>query len=151
MRIRRSAPIRTPFIFPRSSSRVTSERSKLISNTSYYRRGGDRLRRHALQSRLLSDATDLGGSNQGDVAVFPTPFQAGCPFPLLDGSGTASAGRAISNYRAPASVDNDQHNFTQEVRLQSADPTAPLIWTTGIFFASDRQQYLEQIHDPVAQ
>ena len=34
------------------------------------------------------------------------------------------------------------------MRLQSSDPTARLIWTTGIFFAANRQNYLEQIHDP---
>ena len=54
-----------------------------------------------------------------------------------------------TNYRAPASVDNVQQNIVQEVRLQSADLTAPLIWTTGVFSAENRQDYLEQIHDPL--
>jgi len=35
------------------------------------------------------------------------------------------------------------------VRLLSADPSAKFIWTTGVFFSSDRQSYLEQIHDPM--
>src|SRR4029077_10656791 len=56
---------------------------------------------------------------------------------------------AASNYRSPASVDNYQQNITQEIRLQSNDPAARLIWTTGVFFNDNRQRYLEQIHDPM--
>src|SRR5207302_1314401 len=51
----------------------------------------------------------------------------------------------------PATVDNGQQNITQEIRLQSADPNARLLWTTGAFFAENRQSYLEQIHDPMLQ
>src|SRR5208282_2380878 len=40
-------------------------------------------------------------------------------------------------------------NISEEVRLLSSDPTAKLIWTTGVFFSSNRQTYLEQIHDPM--
>src|SRR5256885_7969279 len=36
-------------------------------------------------------------------------------------------------------------------RSQSADPNARLLWTTGVFFAENRQTYLEQIHDPMLQ
>ena len=53
------------------------------------------------------------------------------------------------NYRSPASIDNYQQNITQEIRLQSNDPAARLIWTTGVFFNDNRQRYLEQIHDPM--
>ena len=51
-------------------------------------------------------------------------------------------------YRAQGSVNNRQQNFTQEIRLQSNDANAQLLWTTGLFYASNRQQYLEQIIDP---
>jgi iron complex outermembrane recepter protein len=121
----------------------------LISNTSYYHRKEETGYDGTLYNLgFYQTQPTLSEANQGDVAVFPTPFQPGFPFPLLDGSGLHLPS-SIANYRAPASVDNDQQNFTEEVRLQSADPTARLIWTTGIFFASDRQQYLEQIHDPL--
>jgi iron complex outermembrane receptor protein len=121
----------------------------LISNTSYYHRKEETGYDGTLYNLgFYQTQPTAAEANQGDVAVFPTPFQPGFPFPLLDGSGLHLPS-SIANYRAPASVDNDQQNFTQEVRLQSADPTARLIWTTGIFFASDRQQYLEQIHDPL--
>src|SRR5450755_892869 len=70
-------------------------------------------------------------------------------FPLLDGSGVhLPAG--LTDYRAPASVTNQQSNFTQEFRLQSTDPTARLSWTAGVFYSLDRQFSLEEIHDPMA-
>ena len=42
-----------------------------------------------------------------------------------------------------------QQNFTQEIRLQSSDPNARLLWTAGVFLSENRQTYLEQIHDPL--
>jgi iron complex outermembrane receptor protein len=70
-------------------------------------------------------------------------------FPLLDGSGVhLPAG--LTNYRAPASVTNQQENITQEFRVQSTDPDARLSWTAGVFYSLDRQFSLEEIHDPMA-
>ena len=43
---------------------------------------------------------------------------------MLDSNRRAPARRASTNYRSPASVDNGQQNFTQEIRLQSNDPAA---------------------------
>jgi iron complex outermembrane recepter protein len=66
---------------------------------------------------------------------------------LLDGTGLHLPPGA-TNFRAPATVENDQQNIIQELRLQSAERNARLVWTTGFFFAENRQKYLEQIHDP---
>jgi len=70
-------------------------------------------------------------------------------FPLLDGNGVhLPAG--LTNYRAPASVTNQQENVSEEVRLQSNDNTARLTWTVGAFYSINRQFSLEEIHDPMA-
>ena len=50
---------------------------------------------------------------------------------------------------SPSTVDNGQINITQEIRLQSNDPSSRFVWTTGLFFTDNRQTYLEQIHDPM--
>ena len=76
-------------------------------------------------------------------------------FPLLDGSGVHLPPGLISqgglqDYRSPASVTNQQRNFSQEFRLQSVDPTARLAWTAGVFYSLNRQSSLEEIHDPNA-
>ena len=70
-------------------------------------------------------------------------------FPLLDGSGVHLP-PGLQNYRAPASVTNQQSNMTQEFRLQSTDPASRLGWTAGVFYSLDRQYSLEEIHDPMA-
>jgi iron complex outermembrane recepter protein len=102
----------------------------LISNTSYYHR---------------REETGYDGTLY-NLGFYQTFF--GGTFPLLDGTGLHLPPGA-TNYTSPASVDNNQQNLTQEIRLQSADLTAPLIWTTGIFASVNRQSYLEQIHDPL--
>jgi iron complex outermembrane receptor protein len=77
-------------------------------------------------------------------------FPAGvAAFPLLDGSGVHLP-PGLQNYRAPGSVTNQQSNLTQELRLQSTDPTARLAWTVGAFYSLDRQFSLEEVHDPMA-
>jgi outer membrane receptor protein involved in Fe transport len=104
---------------------------KLISTTSYFHR---------------NEVSGYDGTlyNLGYYQTLGT-----VDFPLLDGSGVhLPAG--LTNYRAPASVTNQQRNFTQEFRLQSTDPTARLSWTAGVFYSLDRQFSLEEIHDPMA-
>jgi iron complex outermembrane receptor protein len=105
--------------------------AKLISNTSYYHR---------------KNTTGYDGTlyNLGFYQTLLT-----LPNLLLDGSGIHLP-PGLENYRSPASVQNGQQNITQEIRLQSTDPNARLIWTTGVFFTENRQSYLEQINDPLA-
>jgi iron complex outermembrane receptor protein len=70
-------------------------------------------------------------------------------FPLLDGNGVHLP-PGLQDYRSPATVTNEQRNFSQELRLQSTDPAARLTWTVGGFFSINRQFSLEEIHDPMA-
>ena len=105
--------------------------ARLISNTSYYHR----------KNTTGYDGTLYNlGFYQTLFPTFPSPL-------FLDGSGLHLPAGA-TDYRAPASVDNGQQNFTQEIRLQSNDPNARLTWTTGVFYGNNRQSYLEQIIDP---
>ncbi len=115
---------------------------RLISNTSYYHR---------------KDTTGYEGTEynlgfyqaQGAFPVFPvSAFLPGVAFPLLDGTGIHLPA-SVANYTSPVSIDNGQQNFVQELRLQSTDPNARFTWTTGLFFSSNRQSYLVQLHDPM--
>ncbi|MGC1523879.1 MAG: TonB-dependent receptor [Steroidobacteraceae bacterium] len=109
--------------------------AKLISNTSYFHR---------------KEETGYEGTlyNLGFYQTFFGPgFSLLQPL-MLDGDGVHLPAGA-TNYQSPASIDNFQQNITQEIRLQSNDPTSRLIWTTGVFFSENRQRYLEQIHDPL--
>jgi iron complex outermembrane recepter protein len=107
---------------------------RLISTTAYFHR----------------DETSGYDGTLYNLGYYQTLLPAGSTaFPLLDGSGVhLPAG--LQNYRSPASVTNQQRNFTQEFRLQSTDPTARLAWTVGAFYSLNRQFSLEEIHDPMA-
>ena len=114
-----------------------------ISNTSFYHR----------ENTTGYEATlyNLGyyqTQNAAPIFFYTPPPNSPwlVPYPLLDGNGLHVPGL---NYRASgSSVQNGQENLTQEFRLQSNDPDARLVWTTGIFANDNRQTYLEQIHDP---
>src|SRR5579863_10541896 len=121
---------------------------RLISNTSFYHREN--------QTGYEGTLYNLGYyQTQNAAPIFCNPaFSAICaggspwlvPFPLLDGNGLHVPGL---NYHSPSTIDNGQENLTQEIRLQSTDPAARLLWTAGVFANDNRQTYLEQIHDPM--
>jgi iron complex outermembrane recepter protein len=127
------------FYLPALNIQVDIGPVKLISTTSYFHRdetsGYDgtlyNLGYYQSQIQLYGNAAGLAA------------------FPLLDGSGVhLPAG--LTDYRAPASVTNQQRNLTQEFRVQSTDPDSRLSWTAGVFYSLDRQYSLEEIHDPMA-
>ncbi len=128
----RSAPDR--FYLPALKVEGDFGSYRLISNSSYYDR---------------KNTTGYDGTLY-NLGFYQTLFLATNPaFPLLiDGNGIHLP-PGVTDYRSPASVQNGQQNFTQEIRLQSSDPNAPLVWTTGVFYGSNRQTYLEQIYDPM--
>ncbi len=66
--------------------------------------------------------------------------------PLLNPNGLNLPG--FGRYSSPNSITNVQQNFTQELRFQSTDPDAKITWVAGIFYSKDRQESIEEIHDP---
>jgi iron complex outermembrane recepter protein len=137
-------PVPDTFYIPALKIEGDLGKVNLISNTSYYHR----------QETTGYDGTlyNLGFYQANAVPpAFPvfglSSFLPGV-FPMLDGNGLHLPAGA-TDYRSPASVANGQQGITQEVRLQSADFNAPLIWTAGLFFSYMRQSYLEQIYDPM--
>ncbi|HET7756927.1 MAG TPA: TonB-dependent receptor [Steroidobacteraceae bacterium] len=111
--------------------------AQLISNTSYYNRRN--------QDGYEGTLYNLGFYQ---AFVYLPPYPTGASYPLIDATGIHLPAGA-TDYVAPSTVDNGQINITQEIRLQSSDPNAQLVWTTGLFFSENRQSYLEQIHDPL--
>jgi outer membrane receptor protein involved in Fe transport len=120
--------------------------AELISNTSYLSRSevvngysGTLYNLSYFQSILLGGTDPLGnpcapGQCRTDL------------YPLLTHSGINLPG--LPNYLAAAPITNTQKDISQEVRLQSTDPNAPLQWVVGIFYAYNKQESKEQIHDP---
>ncbi len=113
---------------------------RFISNTSYYHREETTGYDGTLYNLGFYQSLFLYGGFNSNLTNPASNFPL-----LLDNSGLHLA--ADPSYRAPATIDNGQMNFVQELRLQSADPHAALVWTAGLFYSSNRQSYLEQLHD----
>jgi iron complex outermembrane recepter protein len=127
--------------------------TQLISNTSFYHRENQTGYEGTLynlgyyQTQNVSPIFPLpAGSNFWPGPPPPAP-PAPVPFPLLNGNGLQVPGGL--QYHSPSTIDNGQENIVQEIRLQSTDPNARLVWTAGVFANENRQTYLEQIHDPM--
>jgi len=107
----------------------------LISNTSYFKR---------------DNSTGYDGTLY-DLSYYQS-FLPGCDgcaadqYPLLTPTGVNPT---VGFYRSPSLVTNNQRNFTEELRLQSNDPTLPLSWVTGVFFQRNRQHSAEELIDPL--
>ena len=130
--------LRVPDKFYLPSLRVSGDLGpvKLIIDSSYFHR--------TETSGYEGTIYNLGFYQSS--AVFAS-VASGLPL-LLDANGVHLPAGA-TNYRSPATVDNHQQNLVEEVRLESNDPKSALSWTTGLFFSSARQSYLEQIHYPL--
>jgi outer membrane receptor protein involved in Fe transport len=128
--------------------------ASLISNTSYYTRddlsGYDGTLYNLGYYQTLATRGTVTNSTTGANQFDPfLQFANPANYPLIDQFGLHLP-PGIQNYRAPASIINEQRTFTEEVRLQSNDPTARLTWTTGVFYQFTRQVSLEEIFDPMA-
>src|SRR6516165_1933662 len=112
----------------------------LISNTSFYHRENT--------TGYEGTLYNLGYyQTQNAAPIFPLSWPWVAPYPLLDGTGLHVPDGL--QYHSPSTIDNGQENLVEEIRLQSTDPGARLVWTAGVFANENRQTYLEQIHDPM--
>jgi iron complex outermembrane receptor protein len=84
----------------------------LVSNTSFYHRKEETGYEGTLYN-LGFYQSEVFFNADGSSAL-------GGNYPLLDGNGIHLPAGA-TNYTSPASVDNGQQNFAQEIRLQSKD------------------------------
>ena len=84
-----------------------------------------------------------------NLGYYQSLFAGEPGYPVLDATGIHLPPE-LAHYRSPTSVTNQQRNFSQEIRLQSSDPNARILWTVGGFYSLNRQFSLEEIHDPMA-
>jgi outer membrane receptor protein involved in Fe transport len=55
---------------------------------------------------------------------------------------------AAQGTQAPTAWADDQENWTEEVRLESADKAARVAWTTGVFYQHAKENTIENVYDP---
>jgi iron complex outermembrane receptor protein len=130
------------FYLPALKIEADLGRVRLVSNTSYFHR--DETTGYEGTVYNLSYLQGLGWPASGTGLTFLNPAE----YPLIDTSGIHLP-PGLTNYRSPATVQNQQRSTTQEIRLESNDPTSRLTWTVGAFWQLTREVSLEEIHDPM--
>ncbi len=70
-----------------------------------------------------------------DYSTYNRAVLLGDPYPPAD-------------VRAPTQWVDEQQNWTQELRLESSDPSARLTWTAGAFAQRARENTVENVFDP---
>ena len=124
----------------------TGNAVELISNTSMFGRGehvngySGTLYNLSYFQQILLDGTDPEGNPCG-----PPQCKTNL-YPLLTPTGIDLPG--LPDYVAHANITNTQHDLTQEMRLQSTNPEAQLVWVMGVFYAANEQESKEEINDP---
>src|SRR6202034_2466165 len=135
-------PVPDRFYLPALKIEADLGPARLVSNTSYYNR--KELTGYEGTVYNLSLYQSLGWpANPADVDVNPAYY------PLIDNYGVHLP-PGLTNYRSPATVENQQSSVTQEIRLQSNDPSSRLASTAGVFWQESREVSIEQIYDPMA-
>jgi outer membrane receptor protein involved in Fe transport len=125
---------------------------EIVSNTSYFNRNqtlqdysGTLYNLSYFQSALaggtLPDYVTDCTADAGSLCATP-----GSGYPLLGAASINLPG--FGHYSSRNYVINKQDNFTQEVRVQSADPSARLTWVVGLFYTHQSQLSVERINDP---
>ncbi len=110
---------------------------RIVSNTSYFHRN----------NTTGYDGTIYNLSYY--QSLYLDEVGEGAPlYPFLTSTGI---NQALPRYLSPAVVTNTQRNFTQEVRIQSADPEARLTWVAGVFYQRNRQSSTEELVEPAVE
>ena len=112
----------------------TRDPVELISNTSYYDR----------RESNLSDYRALITNTFGPV-FWQMP---GSPYLGQSSQQILSTIFTTPGYYDNGLINNTQSNWTQEIRLQSTNPSARFTWVSGIFYADDRQLNYENNRTP---
>jgi len=107
------------FALPALAVKYDLDRVQLISNTSYY----DRREASTYDYTLY------------DISYFSP-------------GGNPNTFFSIPGYYSNSPQSNDQHNFVQEVRLQSAHPEDRLTWVAGLFYSDASQNARETVDTP---
>jgi iron complex outermembrane recepter protein len=139
-----ASPEPDAFYLPALNVQVDMGPTRLISTTSYFHRDDQSDYEGTLYN--LSYYQSLGTDGYFASAAAGNLIPG---FPLIDANGVHLP-PGLTNYRSPNTVTNEQRNFTEELRLQSADKDARVNWTVGAFVSINRQFSFEQIHDPMA-
>ena len=151
-------PVPDEYYMPSLKIESDLGRMKFVSSTSFYHR--DEVTAYQGTVYDLAYFQSLGwlplnGTAPSCGSGSTTPFDPvnGCSwYPLMDAKGIHLAGvlaaAGLSHYSTPNRMTNQQDNVTQELRLQSNDPSSRWQWTVGAFWSLAKEVSVEELNDP---
>jgi outer membrane receptor protein involved in Fe transport len=130
------------FILPVIKMDYKNDAFEVVSNTSYFKRhdisGYDgTLYDLSYYETLPLDPTCTPDDDGTDNCAYPSPL-----------SHPKGVDPSVAYYLSPSVVTNTQRIFTQELRVQSTNPAAPVTWVVGGFYQQQRQLSREELVDP---
>ncbi len=141
-------PIPDEFYLPALKIEADFAKSRFISNTSYYHRKEETGYEGTVYNLSFYQSLGWPAAYNAGTTYIPLTFTNPADYPLLDQNGVhLPAG--FTNYRSPATIENQQESVTQEFRLESTDPESRYTYTIGAFWQLSREYSLEEIHDPM--
>ena len=140
-------PVPDRYYLPALKVEVNLGHATLFSNTSYYNRHEET--GYSGTSYNLGYYQQFGFPGAAIGLGIYAPYLDPSVYPLLDYRGFHLP-PTLQSYRSPATVTNQQDSLTQEIRLQSQDPTDRWRWTVGAFYSRNLQTSIVEQYDPQA-
>ncbi len=138
-------PVSDRFALPALKVEVGLGKATLISNTSYYNRR--EVTGYDGTTYNLSFYQQFGWPAAANAFGVYVPFLDPNVYPLVSDRGI-NLPAALQGYRSNSTVTNLQNTFTQELRVQSQDPSSRWRWTVGAFYSRSRQKSVVEQYDP---
>ncbi len=137
------------FVLPTLTIRYEFDNLRLTAVASYYERhervnGYNGTLYDLSYFQQLIDPSQPGGPI--DPAGAPCPACRSDLFPLLQPAGMNLPGALP--FQVNSQIFNAQFYYTQEVRLESSDPDAPITWLVGAFHAEQKGHSTDRAVDP---
>jgi iron complex outermembrane recepter protein len=135
--------------------------TRVIANSSYYHRREETAYQGTVYDLGFFQTlgwpsnpdTNYTGPNGGPLGCGPADNPglavqaAPCPwYPLINANGIHLP-PGFENYQTPNVMTNEQDEYVQELRWQSANPSARLNWTLGLFWALSKERSIEELKD----
>ena len=138
-------PVPDEYYLPALKIDVDFGSTRLISNSSYYHRKELTAYEGSVYDLAYFQSQSWLIGQCGSASTTPTPPCSW--YPLIDGNGIhLPAG--FAGYSTPNTITNKQEAWTQEIRLQSNNPTSPWNWTVGAFWSLSTETSIEELRDP---
>jgi outer membrane receptor protein involved in Fe transport len=131
------------FVMPVLKMDYKNDAFEVVSNTSYFKR-------HDISGYdgTLYDLSYYESLPIDPGCVPPDDGPDTCAYPNPSLTNPRGVDPSVAYYLSPSVVTNNQRIFTQEVRIQSTNPAAPITWVVGAFYQKQRQLSREELVDP---